>query len=1102
MTFIWLGTFGGPFCRRAHSFARIELYRRAVRLGKRGTRNLLVHAFVAGLILHGSAASSQNVSSTSIRGTVKDQTGELVKDAYVEIINTETGNKVDLRARLGRFVAAGLEVGGPYSLKIRRLGFRPFARDSIFVALGQHFEIEVTLSPVTMLLPSIQVTADRSAVSPGARMGVGLRVSQDALRNLPTLNRDLYDFVQLTPEVSVRQGFISGGGASRRYNNFLIDGVSERHLQGNQPMGGVSGGKSLSIEAIREYEVVLSAFDVRYGDFAGTLINAVTKRGTNDPSGSAFIYGRSDRIARETTFLRNAPYERYQYGFTAGGPIIRDRLHFFIAPEFQRLAAPAPGPYLGQEEAGRVPAPVSAADVERFTLILRQYGLEAGSPGLVSVKTPLANVFGRVDASLPGLRSRAVFSHNYSHVRSDQFNRLATAGLFPLTSSAFVTELVAKSSSVRVITTALNGLVNELSFSYSENPVWAIPSTSAPLIVVPVDNTNPTGGRVSLQSGTPSGGEGVGQLQQQGFEISDHLSFSVGPRHQLSMGVGAESFLLRAPKSELGSFGRWDFSGLDSLRAGLPRQYTVTIGPGGQTLRGLQYAAYAGDDWRAGETLEVSLGLRADAVDLTSRPRYNDSIYAIYRRSTAELPEPRIRLSPRLGFTWSERGRSRWRVRGGAGVFATRPPLAWVHSAFVNSGNVATLVCGPGFAPHFEPNYRLAPSQCSNGAGPSMGAVQFLGRHLNLLTENLRTSLAYDREFPWGIRGTVETLYSRSLNDFMFVNVNLAGPQGVDRFGRVMYGTIAPSGISKPTAIAVRPTDITDFELQNHSRNRAYQIAARLDKSETGRLALSAGYTFSHVNDVQSLLAGFPPAINLRTNRVVSGVRGSVMSGVSSLEARHRVVLSGIALAPWRRTTRLAFYYVGESGMPFHYLASGAQGRGDLNADGSNANDPIYVPQVTADTMEIRFSGQQTTPGADNSPIAQAARVAEQQAAFEKFISGSVCLRHQRGRIMEWNSCRGPWVHTTNVSLGQSIFAGKAHALMLQLEVFNFLNLLSSAWGQYRQPTTVILQQVGQTSGSAAQSQPIFQFNTATRRHSTENIESGYQLQLALRYVF
>ena len=181
---------------------------------------------------------------------------------------------------------------------------------------------------------------------------------------------------------------------------------------------------------------------------------------------------------------------------------------------------------------------------------------------------------------------------------------------------------------------------------------------------------------------------------------------------------------------------------------------------------------------------------------------------------------------------------------------------------------------------------------------------------------------------------------------------------------------------------------------------------------------------------------------------------------------------------------------VGESGVPFTYTDSSASGLGDLNADGTSANDPIYVPLNAADTSEIVFTG--STPDS----------VVRQQQAFEHFILTTPCLRHQRGRIMARNSCRGPWVHSANASLRQSLPAAWGHGVSLEVEVFNVLNLIDKSWGLYRVPRTVLFQHVRQTPGSASTSQPVFRFDENWAPYSTDNTESAYQIQLAVRYRF
>jgi len=224
--------------------------------------------------------------------------------------------------------------------------------------------------------------------------------------------------------------------------------------------------------------------------------------------------------------------------------------------------------------------------------------------------------------------------------------------------------------------------------------------------------------------------------------------------------------------------------------------------------------------------------------------------------------------------------------------------------------------------------------------------------------------------------------------------------------------------------------------------------------------------------------------------------------GISSNDVPHRIVATGSYVAPWSRAkTAISFYYVGESGRPFTYTAFGTLRRGDLNADGSNANDPIYVPRNALDTSEILFTGISTSPGADNSAAAQSMREGTQRVKFENFIERMRCLRRQRGRILQRNSCREPWSNTTIGSIRQSIPV-RAQAVDLQLDVFNVLNLMNRQWGRYRQAAPALLEHVGQSGLAGQATRPIFRFDPGPSVWTTLPAESAFQLQLAVRYRF
>jgi hypothetical protein len=1027
--------------------------------------------------------TAQGISTTAIRGTVRAESGGNVEGARVRVVNLANGYANDTRVRGGSFLVQGLPTGGPYRIVVRGLGYSAQVMDSVWLTLGEAREIEFTLVPVARQLDTVKVSATGGRQRLPAAGGVGTSISDSLLHRLPTLNRDIYDFVRLTPQAGSRFG-LTGAGSGFRFNNFVIDGVSDRQLQGNNVVGGSGpGGKTISLEAVQEYQVLISPYDARYGDFTGLLVNAVTKSGTNDMQGTVFGYMRNEQLARTNSFVGSSPYRNEQFGFSLGGPIVRDRVHFFVAPEFQHGVAPAPGPYVGQSADASPQVPVSPGDVARFASLLRAQGLDPGDGGRVTLLNPAVTLFGRLDIALPEWKSRVVVRDNYSSFDAMRFARPENGRAFPLTSNVATLRTSKHAPGLQIFTQPSNSLFNEFMLAYLDRPQSFLIRTRAPFIQATVPG--PNGARVALSAGPPAA-FGGNDVTQRLLEIADHFEFQTASRHALGAGVHFEVFRFHAAGAR-GLLGQWGFSNLDALEYGDATFYQIgkDFGTGSAPVNGAQTTAYLTDGWRVTDRLSLMLGLRADAVRFSVRPPYNPAVDSLFQRRTSDYPRSRVQWSPRLGFDWHPFGDHLTRIRGGAGIFVARPPLGWLLGpARFNGAGVRTLTCSAqlGGVPKFVAEPELQPQACQDGRGFSDGPVDLVARELRM-AESLRASVSVDRRLPWNLDASVDALYSRVRSDFMFVNTNLSGPQGVDSHGRIMYGTIGPNGVATPALITRRFPEVID--LRNHSLGYSWAITGQLNRSFFDRLGLQAAYTYSRSRDLQSLTntSAVAPLDIWASGRPLAVRHDDLSTGISTFEIPHRVVLAATYAAPWKRwTTDLSVYYIGESGTPFTYGDSSAAGLGDLNADGTSVNDPIYVPLDATNPSEILLGN------------------ASQAEALEQFIGDTPCLRRQRGSIVARNSCRGPWVNTSNASLRQSLQAVGGHDLSVQLEVFNVLNLLNSSWGLFSVPATTVLQHTGQTSGLSPQ--PIFSFDPVTAGTSTRNVESGYQLQLSLRYSF
>ncbi|HEX5724230.1 MAG TPA: TonB-dependent receptor [Longimicrobiaceae bacterium] len=1073
---------------------------------KRGSQTAALLLWALLLAFGGAgAAHAQGVVSGAISGRVTTPEGEGIAGAQITVRNVATGlNRTVVTREDGRYRIASLPVGGPYSVGVTTMGRAPQTRSGLEVSLGQDLRIDFTLQAQAVALEGLSVQAERNPILAATNQGLSTTISDTTIERLPTLNRNFTDFVRLAPQVSSTGPGLSGGGVNNRFNNIQIDGASENDLFGlgttGQP-GGQAQGKSIAIESVQEYQILLSPFDVRQGNFAGLLVNAVTKSGTNDFRGSAYYYTRNEDLARSQNYINQ--YEQTQYGFSLGGPIIRDRLHFFVNPEWQDRTTPAAGPFLGQPSGAPTPVTVTEAQINQFNAILQGYGFEGGSARLVDNNNPLTNIFGRLDLQLPEFfDSRVVVRHNYGRAEDDNFFR--SGSLFSLGSNGYFFESTKHSSVLQLFSNFSPDLFNELIVGYSTISDSRTPNANFPQITV---ETGPQ----DLRAGAEQFSQG-NTLDQRIFEVTDNLSWQLGA-HRIDIGTKNELYHIDNFFAE-SSYGVYTFNNLTDFQSGTPTTYRVAINarnPGDPLPHAVfdaaQFGLYIQDQWEPSDRLSITAGLRGDVPVLFDEPLFTPSVDSIYGRRTDNVPSGNLQLSPRLGFNWEVTEDGTTQLRGGLGVFVGRPAFVMIGNAFQNDGtgiaflNCSTSSSAPGRAPAFVADPDNQPRACQNGAGIATGVVG----PVNVLDEDLnfpasfRSSLALDRELPFGFVASLEGMYTRAVDQFFYRDLNLANPGGVgtDRNGRTVFGAIAASGVSSAQVVSTRFSEVID--VVNQSKDWSYNLTAGLQRRFNAGFEARAYYTYARARDVISATSSRAIS-NYRFGRVLSGPHTDEGVGISSFDQPHKVTLTGIYNFPWERfTTSLAVIYTGRSGDPFTYVYGGASGRGDLNADGLQGNDPIYVPENALDPTEIQF--RDITSGSTVTFTA-----AQQAAAFEEFISEVDCLRESRGQILERNTCRNGWLDFVDLSLRQSIPSIRGQSLSLQLDVYNFLNLIDEDWGQVRTASSLstlnLLTHVAQTGTNIATSQGIFQFNPEFQQFDTRTLGSNYQLQLSVRYSF
>ncbi len=774
-------------------------------------RSMLVLA-LASLVGAADVASAQGVTTGAISGLVTDEAGKPVAAAQVQVENRSNGYRASTLTRdNGRYYIQGLEVGGPYTVQVRRLGFAMVSQDGIMVTLGQAVPVDFQMRVQAAQLGEVTVSAVRGAIISPNKTGVGTTISDTLISRLPSINRDFTDFARATPQVSTTGNGLSGGGVNNRYNLIQIDGANESDLFGlgsNGRPGDQAGAKSISLDAVKEYQVLLSPYDVRQGNFSGLLINAVTKSGTNEFHGSVFGYTRDQDLTRKQPFL--GAFSRQQYGGTIGGPIVKNKAFFFLSAELQSEELLSTGPFVGSSD-----SPVSQAQIDEFNSILSPLGIDGGTGARVNRPNPLTNIFARVDLNfLPN--TRVVLRHNYAGAENNNFFRdeiTSSRPQFPLTSYGYAFTSTKKATVLQAYTTLGNGVLNELNIGYTTINDKRDPNVAAASISVVVPRSTGTGSAEFLAGGERS--SHGNQLDQKTLEIADNLTFPIGD-HNITLGtknIIYESANLFANNL----FGTWTFNSLDSLRNGQAASYAVTVPtPAGTDgfvrMKTATYAFYAQDQWAVRPTVNLTFGVRADIPTFRNKPVFNAAVDSAYDRNTSEVPSGQIQWSPRIGINWDVTGDQRNQFRAGIGAFTGNPAGVWLSNMYGNTGLLGTpglncnnaTVTNAFYPPAFNQAALNDPPTSCGGTNANPGSAR-LSSTINSVDPNMRFpqvykySMGFDHDFGHNLVGTVEGLYTKAQYALFYTNLALEGPQGVDARGRTMYGTISGSNSSPKT---------------------------------------------------------------------------------------------------------------------------------------------------------------------------------------------------------------------------------------------------------------------------------------------------------------
>ncbi|WP_420129624.1 TonB-dependent receptor [Longimicrobium sp.] len=1004
----------------------------------RAARPLRTWAVLAVVLCATAPAAAQNPSSAVLRGRVTDDRGAPLPAAQVTVVHGPTGFQARALSDLqGVYQLTGMRPGGPYTVRVSRLGFAPAERRDVALNLGQVLVVNFRMNPATTVLEEITVQAAVDTRFNSARTGAATIVSQEAIELHPLVERDFLEIADVSPMVTrTETGGLSISGQNERYNSITINGALHQDVFGafaSGVPGAEARAKAIPLGAIQEFQVQVAPYDVRSSGFTGGYLNAVTRSGTNEWHGSVFGELRDERMAGgvvvDGTDFSLEDYRKQVFGGSVGGPLVRDRVHLFVAGEIESRREPPSGYSLGVGDPMRTSiSPDSAARVEA---LLREYGVEAGALDRYSLSNPAVNVFGRLDWRFNDVHSLTMHVNHASAARDVGANR-AAHGAYEFSSTGYRVESSTQSAMMQLGSRLSERFYNELRVSVQRTDDSHTPASDFAQVDVEVlsevENT-------LLQRTLRAGSNYTYQnsdLLQTVLQVSDAFSISRGDV-TTTLGVGADFF--RFDQRYLpGSRGAWRFSSVEDLRQNQPSHYEINLlQPGAAeavALRVVQPAVFAQNEHNFAGGLRLYYGMRIDMPFFPDPPQANPTVAEALGLRTDRLPTGKLLWSPRLGFNWqSTHPRYTTQFRGGFGMFTGRLPYVWLANAYTHTGSRSVLLaCEGANAPRLDPG-APAPVTCLDGTGAAeagRGTVVGFSPDFRYPRE-YKVSMALDQRLPWGFTVTGEALVVQTMAQVTVGEANLSDPDVRDReynktFGqRGVYGEpIAPNGY-RPHPALPQYGHILVFGNEKTS-GFAHAVTLGLEKEFGSVLTVGGSYTFNHADDVQSLRSG-DAVMNYATNP------GAGSRGVSSFERPWKTLGYARGRTPQRwGGTQFSLMYVAQAGNVYSYVYAD-----DINGDGypgvgipvDAGNDLLFVPQQAGDI-----------PGSIATSV-----------FMGQLMELDPCLRAIRRQIMERNACRAAASHRVDLKVVQPIHL-RSRRLEISGTVVNALNLLNAEWGR------------------------------------------------------
>lgn len=1014
------------------------------------------------MIVCHSIMAQVTTSSMSGRVTLKE-TGEELIGATIQAVHMPSGTSYGAVTNAnGRFNIQGMRTGGPYKVTVSYVGHQTKTYTDIKLQLAEVYNLNVELSEDAKLLGEVVVSATASKFA-AEKTGASTNINKSQIANMPTVSRSITDITRLSPYGGKGMSF---GGVDGRTANFTVDGANFNNNMGLSP-SLPGGGNPISIEAIEELQVVVAPYDVRQTNFIGGGVNAITKSGNNQFQGTAYVYHenenlRGDAVKRQQISGAREKDQKTTYGFTLGGPILKNKLFFFVNAEAIKIPTIVNrwrGSTKGIADPDNFISRTSLKDLQTVSdFVKNKYGYDTGSYTDFPADKNNYKLLARIDWNITD-QHRLALRYNYTknqnwispNASSMDGGTRMSEGRLSKASMAYANSMYSLDNLVHSFSFDLNSrlsenLSNQLLATYSKlDDVRGTNSSEFPFIDILKD------GQAYLSLGYELF-TWNNAVHNNVWNVKDELTYYLG-NHKLIGGLAYEYKMADNSYMRNGT-GYYRYTSLgDFLNGGTPEIVNLTYGYDGEKapaarVRTNKYSLYAQDEWSMTDNFKLTYGLRIDNLvfdnkDLIANKAINDLDFNGRHLDTGKWPDANWIFSPRVGFSWDVLGNKTLKVRGGTGLFAGNLPLVFFtnmptnggmvqYNAHINAGIAAKrgfdmtqfagglVTDGEGRATHAALYEKLAslgyPTTVKPEDGVVPSAVAGIASDFKM-PQVWKTSIAVDYQLPISFPATLtgELIFNKSINETSISDWSIPSVGGFARFNGVDNRPIYPTGYH---------TNTSAFVLENTSRGYGWIGNITLNTQPTEWLDLTAAYTHT----VSKNVTGMPGSNAESAFTYVPTVEGPNHIRLHNSQYVTPDRLMASATIHDKSGNHYGFFYeVWRGGANYSYMTVN-----DINNDGYNY-DALYIPtdeQVA--NNDFRFVSE------------------DDKTRFMDYVHNNNYLKKHQGEYAEAYSLYSPWVHRIDFSYKHDFkvnIGNTKHKLQLSFDVKNLMNLFNSSWG-------------------------------------------------------